>query len=210
MTRLIWNGTGERFYENGVDRGVLYVDLDGVPWSGLVSVTESPTGGEAKPYYLDGVKYLNLSSSEEFEATINAFNSPTEFGVCDGIASIHNGLFATQQRRKPFRMSYRTMVGNDLNPNFGYKIHLVYNALAVPTERANTTLSDSPEAATFSWKITTLPPAASGLKPTAHFVVDSRYTPSELLTDLEDILYGNESVTASMPTAQDLIDMFNA
>lgn len=208
MTRLNWNASGERYYENGVDRGVLYIDNAGVAWTGLVSVAESPAGGEPRPYYLDGIKYLNLAASEEFVATINAFNSPPEFGVCDGIAAVHTGLFATQQPRRPFGLSYRTMIGNDLNAEVGYKIHLVYNALAAPSERPNSTMNNSPEPATLSWGITTLPPSVTGFKPTAHFVVDSRYADSGALADLEDILYGSTEDDAALPTVDELIALF--
>lgn len=210
MTRLNWNAIGERFFENGVDQGVLYIAGDGYAWSGLISVSESPSGGEARPYYLDGIKYLNLAAAEEFEATINAFSSPAEFAACTGMKLIHNGLFATQQRRTPFGFSYRTMVGNDLDQNYSYKIHLVYNALAAPSEQANNTMSDSPEPNTFSWSVSTLAPIATGIKPTAHFIIDSKNTPGELLVDVEDILYGTDAAAARMPTAQELVDMFNA
>lgn len=147
MTRIFWNAPGERFYEGGVDRGVLYVgSTPGVPWTGLISVAESPKGGEARPYYQDGIKRLNISGKEEFEATINAFTAPREFGPCDGTVAFQNGLFATQQPRKSFHLCYRTQVGNDIQgQSHAYKIHLVYNALAAPTERANATLSDNVE-----------------------------------------------------------------
>lgn len=210
MPRLDWTAVGERFYETGVDRGVLYADaFAGVAWTGLISVDESPTGGEAKPYYIDGVKYLNISSAEEFEATINAFYRPYEFGLCDGIASIQNGLFVTQQPRKSFGLSYRTMIGNDVDASdHAYKIHLVYNALAAPSSRSNNTLGDSADPADFSWEITTLPPAITGYKPTSHFVIDSRFTSSGLLSTLEDILYGNDVESARLPTPTELIAIF--
>lgn len=212
MSKLTWSATGKRYYEAGVDRGVLYVgDLPGVSWTGLTSVSESPTGGEAKPYYLDGIKYLNVSSSEEFEATIEAFSSPPEFGPCDGVVSIQNGLFVTQQLRKSFGLSYRTRVGNDTDGlDHGYKIHLLYNALAAPSERNYNTLSDSVNLSTFSWKITTLPPSLTGYKPTAHLVIDSRKTPAGLMASVEDILYGSALGEARLPTTQELADMFKS
>ena len=211
MPRLNWFAFGERFYETGVDRGVLYVDGIGTAWHGLVSVTESPTGAEARPYYLDGIKFLNLSSAEEFEATLNALHSPPEFAPCDGMAAVSNGLFATQQPRKTFGLSYRTKIGNDTEgPEHAYKIHIVYNALSGPSERANNTQGDSAAPVIFSWHITTLPPAMTGYKPTAHFVIDSRTTSPALLSDVEDILYGDDAGAASLPSAQALIDMFSA
>jgi hypothetical protein len=144
VARLDWSAIGERFYETGIDRGVLYVGEDGFVWPGLISITESPSGGDAKPFYLDGIKYLNISAAEEFEGTINAFFAPAEFNACDGTVSVHNGLFATQQPRKPFGLSYRTRVGNDIDgAEHAYKVHLVYNALAAPSERENSTLNDS-------------------------------------------------------------------
>lgn len=212
MSRISWNAPGERFFETGVDRGVLYVDLNaGVPWTGLISVSESPSGGEARPYYQDGIKYLNLSSKEEFEATINAFTAPKEFAPCDGVSALQNGLFATQQPRKAFSLSYRTMIGNDVDgQEHGYKIHLVYNALAGPSERSNNTLGDNVDPNSLSWQITTLPPSLSGLKPTAHFVIDSRYTPAGLLKAIEDILYGSDAADPRMPLASELVTMFQS
>lgn len=209
MTRLSWNTVGERFYEGGVDRGVLYVDGLGVTWPGLVSVAESPTGGEARPYYVDGYKYLNLASSEEFEATIEAFSAPREFGPCEGINSAYAGLLITQQPRQSFDFSYRTKIGNDLEGiDHGYKIHLVYNALAAPSERAHTTLGTSGEAPVRSWSITTLAPKITGFRPTAHFIVDSRTTSQITLVAIEDFLYGTELTAPAMPTVSELMTLF--
>lgn len=212
MPRLDWSAVGQRFYEMGVDRGVLYVgSLPGVAWTGLISVNESPSGGEPRPYYIDGTKYINVASAEEFEATIEAFNSPPEFSPCDGSLSIANGLFATQQPRKPFGFSYRTRIGNDLDgPNHAYKIHIVYNALAAPSNRENRSLGGSVEPSTLNWSISTLPPSLVGYKPTAHFVVDSRKTPKNLLTTLEDILYGSATQAPRLPNAQELVDLFSS
>lgn len=212
MARLSWDSVGKRFYEAGVDRGVLYVDtLPGVAWTGLISVSESPVGGEPKPYYIDGIKYLNISSVEEFAATISAFGSPPEFAQCDGIAAIQNGLFVTQQPRKQFGLSYRTKIGNDVDgPKYGYKIHLVYNALASPSSRDNRSIGQSAEASTFSWSITTLPPEITGYRPTAHLVIDSRYTSSVVLAFVEDILYGTEGVAPRLPDPDELITIFSA
>lgn len=210
MPRLTWGATGQRFYETGVDRGVLYVDTQpGVAWPGLISVPESPSGGDARAYYIDGIKYLNISSAEEFEATINAFASPAEFAPCDGTTAIHNGLFVTQQPRKSFGFSYRTMVGSDLDPDYGYKIHLVYNALAAPSQRSNNTINDSSEPDAFSWDISTRPPTFTGYKPTAHFVVESKATAPYRLAAFEDILYGNDTNLPRLPPAQELVDFFS-
>lgn len=211
MARLTWNNFGDRFYEIGVDRGVLYIDETGVPWNGLVSVTESPTGGDPKPYYIDGVKVLNVAAAEEFEATIDAVWQPPEFAPCDGTTAIQNGLFVTQQPRRQFGLSYRTMLGNDsAGPNAAYKIHLVYNALAAPSQVEHSTLNASNEPMKKSWQITTLPPLITGYKPTAHFVIDSRFTSSTLLSSVEDLLYGSDVAGATMPSASDLIAMFTA
>lgn len=209
MARLQWDVDGNRYYESGVDRGVLFVGTDpGVAWSGLISVSESPTGGEARPYYLDGIKYLNLASAEEFEATITAFSAPGEFGPCDGRATLSNGLFATQQPRKPFGLSYRTGIGNDsLAMDAGYKIHIVYNALAAPSERSYETQSEETSPVQLSWGITTLPPKLSGLKPTAHFVIDSRVSSAAFLTAVQDLLYGTDVDLARLPTPQELVTL---
>lgn len=210
MPRLSWDAVGQRFYETGVDRGVLYVEANpGVAWTGLTSVSESSSGGEAKAYYIDGVKYLNISSAEEFEATLEAFASPSEFGPCDGTVSVQNGLFVTQQPRKSFGLSYRTKIGNDTDgTDHGYKIHLVYNALAAPSDRANKTMGDSTDPLGLSWTITTLSPVVTGFKPTAHFVIDSRFTPTEILIEVEDTLYGNDANAPRQPPAQELTDIF--
>lgn len=210
MTRLAWGDISERFYETGVDRGVLYApSQSGVAWNGLISVSETPTGSEPRPFYFDGIKYANVATSEEYEATIEAFGSPAEFRVCEGVVAIHNGLFATQQPRQSFGLSYRTLIGDVLaGDSRGYKIHLVYNALAEPSQRSNKSQGSSSELTKYSWHITTLPPAATGIKRTAHFIVDSRYADSGALSDLEDILYGTVSEDASLPDPDDLIAIF--
>ncbi len=210
MTRLSWGASGERYYEDGVDQGVLYVDDVGYVWNGLVSVTESPSGGDHRSYYLDGVKHINLTAAEEYEATIKAISAPAAFAACDGTKSLYQGLFVTQQRRSPFGFSYRTMINNDLGPDVGYKIHLVYNALAAPSERNNASRSDSPEYSERSWYIQAVPPQSLGFgyKPSAHFVVDSRITPVEILAQLEDILYGSEAADARFPSQTEILDLF--
>ena len=212
MTRLSWNTPGERFYETGLDRGVLYApDHDGVAWTGLISVAETTSGGDPKPYYIDGIKYLNLSSAEEFVAIIDAFSSPAEFGPCDGTVSIQNGLFVTQQPRQSFGFCYRTRVGNDTEgPDHGYKIHLVYNALAAPPKITSKTIDDSVNPIIFSWSITTLAPVITGYRPTAHMMIDSRITSAGLLGTVEDILYGDESAAPRLPDPDELITMFTA
>lgn len=210
MTQVVWDAVGERYFETGVDRGVLYLDNAGVAWNGLISVTENSSGGEPQPYYVDGYKYINIAAAEEFEATIQAFSAPREFGVCDGTVEYRAGLFITQQRRRPFGLSYRTKLGNDVDgSDHGYKIHLVYNALAAPSERNNQTIKSSPEPTTLSWAITTTPPRLSALKPTAHFVIDSTRTDPEVLADLEELLYGTASTDPDFPTPEELIELFS-
>lgn len=210
MTRIVWGTTGERYFETGADRGVLYLPgQDGVPWSGITSVNEAPDGGDPQPYYIDGYKYANVSSAEDFKATLSALSAPKEFGVCDGTAPIHNGLFATQQPRKSFGLSYRTLVGNDISGvDHGYKIHLVYNALAAPSTRDNATINGSVSPLGLSWSISTTPPKITGLRPTAHFVVDTRYTNSVTLALLENILYGYASGAPRLPDVDELVALF--
>jgi hypothetical protein len=209
MTRINWGTVGERFYEIGLDRGVLYVDeAAGVPWVGLIAVSESPSGGDPSPYYIDGAKYLNLSTTEEFEATLTAYTRPPEFYPCEGEKSIHNGLYVCQQPRKPFGMCYRTKVGNDIaGSDHAYKIHVVYNALVAPAQKSNNTMSASVDPTKFSWNITTVAPAITGFKRTAHLVIDSRYVDPDALLDAEDILYGDESTSARLPDPNELISL---
>lgn len=210
MPRLTWDAQGEKYYESGISQGVLFVgEAPGVPWVGLTSVEQAPSGGGARPYYLDGDKYLNLSQAEEFEATINALTAPREFHQCDGIVSIQNGLLVTGQSRKSFGLSFRTRIGNDIDAiDHGYKIHVVYNALAAPSNRSNSSINGSVNVMTNSWKITSMAPSITGLKPTAHLVVDSRYTDPEVLSEVEDILYGTEAESSRLPTPDELIEIF--
>jgi hypothetical protein len=211
MAQLVWNSVGSRFYESGVDRGVLYVDTQpGVAWNGLTSVNETPSGGDATPYYIDGVKYLNMPAGEEFEATITAFTYPDLFSECDGTYQPRSGLYITQQRRKPFGFSYRSMIGSDLTPDHGYKIHMVYNALAEPTERSNSTTTDNNDLNDFSWKITTKPPAMDGYRPTSHVVMDSRFTDPTILSLVEDILYGTDEESARLPNWAELLGVYDS
>ena len=178
--KIQWDKVGEHFYETGVDHGILYVKNtdgtgyeNGVAWNGLTAVTESPEGAEVSAVYADNIKYLNLMSAEEFNATIEAYTYPDAFEQCDGSASLATGVKIGQQERKAFGFCYRTKVGNDLNPDKGYKIHLIYGATAAPSERAYETVNDSPEAITFSWEISTIPVEVTGHKPTAHVEIDS-------------------------------------
>ena len=219
MARLEWDKTGERVYESGVDHGVLYV-MDGtgaygtgVVWNGLTAVTESPSGAEPNPQYADNIKYLNLISAEEFGATIEAFTYPKEFEQCDGTASLAPGITIGQQARKTFGFSYRTKVGNDVEgQDAGYKLHLVYGALAAPSERAYSTINDSPEAITFSWEVTTTPVAVAGHKPTAILTINSTLVDPADLTALEDLLYGPTTGTGTpkLPLPAEVMAIINA
>ena len=211
MTKLSWDVVGERFYETGIDRGVIYLDdEDGVAWSGLTAVSESPTGGDARPFYLDGVKYLNVPSQEEYKANIQAFTYPDIFATCDGTVRVRSGLFITQQQRKSFGFSYRTRIGNDVNgSDHGYKIHIIYNALATPSQRSNKSLGESADPSDFSWDITTLAPPMPGYKRTAHVIIDSRYTNPLTMSDIENILYGTDIAPARIPTLDELIVIFD-
>lgn len=216
MAKLIWDASGERFYETGVKNGVLYVQEagaypKGVAWNGLTAVTESPSGAEATPLYADDIKYLNLMSTEEFGATVEAYTYPDEFMVCDGSAALTTGVYIGQQPRKAFGMCYRTVLGNDeLSNEYGYKLHLIYGALAAPSEKAYATVNDSPEAITFSWELTTTPVNVTGHKPTASLVIDSTKVDAEKLKALEDVLYGSESEEARLPLPDEILTIIGA
>lgn len=206
MSKLVWDQTGERLYETGVKKGVLYVQDSGgtypkgVVWNGLTTVTESPSGAEATPLYADDIKYLNLMSTEELGGTIEAYTYPDEFAECDGSASIATGVLIGQQPRKTFGMAYTTTLGNDVDSNaHGYKLHLIYGALASPSEKSYSTINDSPEAITFSWEFSTTPVNVAGFKPTANIVIDSTKATPEKLTALEKILYGDTETEARLP-----------
>jgi hypothetical protein len=203
MSKLVWDKTGERFYETGVKKGVLYPQgtggtyPKGVAWNGLISVTESPSGAEPTPMYADDIKYLNLMSAEEFGATIEAYTYPDEFAECDGSAEIATGVMIGQQSRKPFGLSYVTTLGNDVDGNdYGYKLHIIYGALAAPSEKGYSTINDSPEAITFSWEVTTTPVSVTGFKPTASITIDSTKVNATKLAALEVILYGKDPSTS--------------
>lgn len=225
MARIKWDSIGERVYETGVDHGVLYLQNEegefdnGVAWNGLVSVNESPTGAEANPQYADNIKYLNLYSAEEFGATIEAFTYPDEFAICDGTAEIADGVRLAQQSRRQFGFSYRTLIGNDLSgTDHGYKLHLVYNAMASPSEKAYNTINDSPEAITFSWEVTTTPIAVGEIdgvqyRPTALVTIDSTSADTDSLALLEALLYGDDDAEAAvptLPTPQEVYALFSA
>lgn len=214
MSKIVWDKTGERYYETGVKNGVLYLlgegnaYTKGVAWNGLTAVTESPSGAEASPLYADDIKYVNLMSAEEFGATIEAYTYPEEFAECDGSAAIATGVFIGQQKRKTFGLSYRTVIGNDVDNNdYGYKLHLIYGALAAPSEKAYATINDSPEAITFSWEVTTTPVEVEGFKPTASVTIDSTKCDETKLKALEAILYGSENEEARLPLPSEVAEI---
>lgn len=208
--KLVWDKTGEKFYETGVNKGVLYVQDSagtypkGVVWNGLTAVTESPSGAEATPLYADNIKYLNLVSAEEFGATVEAYTYPDEFAECNGEATLAKGVNIGQQTRKTFGMSYQTKIGNDINSDLGYKIHIIYGALAAPSEKAYATVNDSPEAITFSWEVSTTPVEVTGFKPTSYLTIDSREVAADKLAALEAMLYGTDSDEASLPLPDEI------
>ena len=217
MAKLVWDATGERKYETGVRNGVLYVMGEGgtypkgVAWNGLTAVTESPSGAEATALYADDTKYLNLISAEEFGATIEAYTYPDEFAECDGSATLAAGVTIGQQPRKTFGMSYRTVYGNDVdNESYGYKLHLIYGAVAAPSEKAYATINDSPEAITFSWEVKTTPVNVTGHKPTASLTIDSTKVDKAKLTKIEEILYGKDEIEARLPLPDEIIQILQA
>ena len=205
MAKLVWDKTGDRLYETGVKNGVLYIPTSGiyskgVAWNGLTAVTESPSGAEATALYADDIKYLSLMSTEEFGATIEAYTYPDEFAACDGSAELADGVMIGQQKRSTFGLCYKTTIGNDTEGNdHGYKLHIIYGALAKPSERAYATINDSPDAVTFSWEITTTPVNVTGAKPTASLVIDSTKADPSKLAALEDILYGKDGEPGNEP-----------
>lgn len=202
MAKLVWDKTGDRLFETGVSQGVLYVQSNGtypkgVAWNGLTTVTESPSGAEATALYADNIKYLNLYSTEEFGATIEAYTYPDEFMACDGSAQYAKGAYIGQQNRKSFGLCYKTLLGNDTDgQDHGYKLHIIYGAMASPSEKAYATVNDSPEAITFSWEVTTTPVNVAGYEPTASIVIDSTKCDPTKLEALEKILYGADEPSA--------------
>lgn len=211
-TALVWDSDGDRYFETGVDKGVLFpysngAYSDGIAWNGLTSFSESPEGGEPNDIYADNIKYLTIMSTENANFSIEAYQYPPEFGVCDGSAQVVTGLYATQQKRAKFGFSCRTKIGNDEDGvDKGYKIHLYYGCLASPSDKSYETINESPEAVTFSWDVTTTPVAwdptgsYASFKPTAHLVIDSRTADSTKLAALEATLWGSSAANASLPT----------
>lgn len=212
--KLAWDQTGEKFYETGVDRGVLYPQVDGaypkgVAWNGLLNYSASPSGAEATDLYADNVKYLSLLSAETFGFSIEAYSSPEEFDVCDGTAEIAPGVSAGQQDRVPFGFCCRTVLGNDVQKNnYGYKLHLIYGAQAQPSERGYASINDSPEAITLSWECTTTPVNVPGFKPTASIVIDSTKVDAEKLAAFEVILYGTGDTEPRLPLPEEVMEHF--
>lgn len=217
-----WDAEGQRLYEAGVDRGVLFVKTGtgygaGVPWNGLTSVSESPSGAEPTALWADNIKYLSLVSAEEFGATVEAYTYPDEFAECDGSATVVAGVYLGQQARKLFGFTYRTKLGNDVDgQEHGYKLHILYNCQASPSEKSYETINDSPDAITFSWEITTTPVNVAGYKPTACITIDSTKVPAAKLAQLETILYGTaaagsvEAVQPRLPTPDEVVTLFQA
>lgn len=214
--RLIWDQTGERLYETGVRNGVVYPVVGtayphGYAWNGLTGITESPSGAEATALYADDIKYLSLMSAEEFGATIEAYTYPDEFALCDGSAEVATGVTVHQQTRKAFGLCYRTTIGNDTESNdHGYKLHIIYGAMASPSEKSYQTINDSPEAITFSWELTTTPVSVKDHKPTALIVIDSTKADPDKLKELEDILYGTDSTEPRLPLPDEIVDIFGS
>ena len=213
--RIVWDETGKRFYQAGVKNAVLYPNLEedgsysgGVAWNGITALTESPSGAEPTPLYADDIKYLNLMSAEDFAATLEAYTYPEEFEECDGSTSIATGITIGQQKRKPFALSYKTSLGNDIEGvDYGYLIHIIYNAVAAPSEKSRETINEDPDALTLSYELSTTPVNVKGYKPTAHLTIDSTKVPEETLKKLEDILYGSSTEAARCPLPDEIITL---
>lgn len=215
MSKIIFDNTGEKIYETGVDHCVLYVRdgnayQTGVAWNGITAINENPSGAEATPIYADNIKYLNIVSGEDFGATIEAYTYPDEFTECDGSAEIVAGVKIGQQTRKPFALCYRTLIGNDVaGTGHGYKLHFIYNAQAAVSAKNYKTINESPEAMSFSWEISTTPEVVEGFKPTATVTVDSTKVDAEKLKALEDKIYGSESSEPTMPTISEIVSLLS-
>ena len=200
MAVLKWDQTGEKLYETGVQKGVLYpmdgaVYGKGVAWNGLTAVNETPSGAESTKLYADDIKYLDIRSAEEFGATIEAYSSPDEFDACDGTAELADGVNIGQQNRKGFGFCYRSTIGNDTEyNNYGSKLHIIYGLTAAPSERSYSSVNDSPETATLSWEVSSTPVSVAGFKPTSIVTINSKKINPEALKEIEDALYGTESV----------------
>ena len=218
MSKITWNEVGERKYQTGVDRCVLYpyqaeagTYNGGVPWNGIAAINENPSGAESTPVYADNIKYLNLTSAEDFAAGIEAFMSPEEFDECDGTAELMPGVKISQQTRKTFGLSYRTMLGNDTDgTDLGYLIHLVYGGKAAPSSKKRSTVNQTPEAMTLSWEISTTPVEVKDHKPTAHLTIDSTILSEAQLAAIEDVLYGAESSEARLPLPNEVVEILSA
>lgn len=211
MAKLTWDAVGSRYYETGIDHGVLYVDGQaGVSWNGLTSVKVTSTGGSADPQYIDGMKFASGSTNGDTKASLTALTVPEEFGACDGVGKLlYRGLFSTQQARKQFALSYQTLIGNDiLSSGAGYKIHLLYNVTAAPTDRSYGTIGDSASPLAYSYDLTAIPKQFSGRRATAYLEISSLRFANSQMTDLMDILYGTASTDARMPTASELTTIF--
>ena len=215
MSKIIFDNTGEKIYETGVDHCVLFVRdgnayQTGVAWNGITAINESPSGAEATPIYADNIKYLNIVSGEDFGATIEAYTYPDEFTECDGSAEIIEGVKIGQQTRKPFALCYRTLIGNDVaGTGHGYKLHFIYNAQAAVSAKNYKTINESPEAMSFSWEISTTPEVVEGFKPTATVTVDSTKVDAQKLKALEDKIYGTESSEPTMPTISEIVSLLS-
>ena len=215
MSKIIFDNTGEKIYETGVDHCVLFVRdgnayQTGVAWNGITAINENPSGAEATPIYADNIKYLNIVSGEDFGATIEAYTYPDEFTECDGSAEIIEGVKIGQQTRKPFALCYRTLIGNDVaGTGHGYKLHFIYNAQAAVSAKNYKTINESPEAMSFSWEISTTPEVVEGFKPTATVTVDSTKVDSAKLKALEDKIYGTESSEPTMPTISEIVSLLS-
>lgn len=214
MAKIVWDETGKRYYETGVNKAVLYVQGEGgtypkgVAWNGLINVTEKPTGAEASAIYADNIKYLNLISNEDFEASLECYTYPDEFAACDGSVTIADGVTIGQQKRKSFGLCYRTILGNDVSgEDYGYKLHIIYGATAAPSEKAYATVNDSPEAITFSYSLKTTPISIDGYKPTASITIDSTKVPKEKMEQLEKLLYGDTDTEAKLPLPNEIVSL---
>lgn len=217
MAKLIWDKVGERLYETGVDKVVLYVQAkngtygNGVAWNGVTGVTESPSGAESTAIYADNAKYLNLISAEELGATIEAYMSPEEFDVCDGVTEIADGITLGQQARQKFGLTFRTKIGNDTeDADHGYKIHILYNCTASPSEKGYATVNESPEAMTLSWSVSTNPIDVDGHRPTSLVVIDSTKVKPAVLKAIEDKLYGTDDEEPTLLTPAEIVALVNA
>lgn len=214
MAAIVWDADGQRFYENGVDHAVLYTKTEaggayakGVPWNGITAINESPSGAEANDMYADNIKYGSIRSAETYGSTIEAYTYPTEFEVCDGSKEVATGVTIGQQDRAAFGLCYRTNIGNDASSNAGYKLHIVYNATASPSEMNHETVNDSPEATTMSWEVETTPVTVTGHKPTSKLTINSIKADPVKLKALENKLYGTAEAEPTLPTPDEIIAM---